>query len=153
LGLSAAQMATPRPWLFTILFFIAELAILWDFRQTGNTQRLLLLPPIFALWANIHIQFVYGLFVISLAASEPLFDRLLTRSPAINIMEVKRLCGALAACLLATLLNPYHLKIYRVVYEYVTQTTPFRYVVEFQSPNFHDPMNWLLLIATIGAVF
>src|SRR5262249_28753197 len=79
--------------------------------------------------------------------------RLLGRSPIINIQAVRQLCGALAACMLATLVNPYHLKIYRVVYEYVIQTTPFHYIAEFQSPDFHDPWNWFILVITAGAVF
>ena len=153
LGLLAMQMAMPRPWLFTILFFIAELGILLNFRQTGNPRQLLFLPPIFALWANIHIQFIYGLFVIALVSAEPLLDRMLGRSPTLNSQAVKRLCITLAACLLATLVNPYHLKVYLAVYEIVSQTTPFRYIVELQSPDFHDPWGWFILLVTVGAVF
>jgi hypothetical protein len=68
LGLgSIIPLLNPRPWLFTILFFIIELDILLAARRSGDPSRLLFLPPLFAVWANVHLQFVYGLFVLGLA--------------------------------------------------------------------------------------
>jgi hypothetical protein len=51
-------LVQPRPWLLTILFFIAEVGLINAARRSGRRWRLLLLPVIFALWANINIQFV-----------------------------------------------------------------------------------------------
>ena len=61
---------TPRPWLITILLYVIELDILLYARKTGNLRGLLWLPPLFALWANVHIQFMDGLLVLGLALAE-----------------------------------------------------------------------------------
>ena len=53
-----SRMSTPRPWLFTILFFALEMDILMHVRQTGKRRELLWLPLLFALWANCHGSFV-----------------------------------------------------------------------------------------------
>src|ERR1043165_6009932 len=55
-----ALICSPRPWLFTILFFCLELNILVSVRRSRNFKHLLLLLPLFCLWANLHIQFLYG---------------------------------------------------------------------------------------------
>ncbi len=153
LGLFTMPLAMPRPWLFTILFFIVVLGVLLRFRETRSPRPLLLLPPLFALWANLHIQFIYGLFVIALAASEPLLNRLTRHSTTIDFKAARPLFATLAACLLATLANPYHVKLYGVVYEYASQAAPFHVVSELQAPDFREPLGWLLLGATVAAVF
>ena len=48
-------LESPRPWLFTILFFIAELYFLLQARERSNPRWLLPILPLFVLWANIHI--------------------------------------------------------------------------------------------------
>lgn len=54
---SMVRLYTPRPWLFTVLFFALELDVLMQARKTGKMRELLWLPVIFALWALslIHI--------------------------------------------------------------------------------------------------
>src|SRR6266481_5337560 len=69
-------MLAPRPWLFSILFFTAELYILFDVRRTGRLTSAFILPPLFALWANLHIQFIYGLAALVLFVGEGLLCRL-----------------------------------------------------------------------------
>src|SRR6202034_3914455 len=69
------HLQTPRPWMFTILFFVLELDILMQVRRTGRAIELAWLPVIFALWANTHIQFVDGLFVLGLALAEAMLAR------------------------------------------------------------------------------
>ena len=67
------QLYTPRPWLFTILLFILETGHPDAGAQDGTRMReLLWLPLIFALWANVHIEFVDGLMVLGLAWAETL---------------------------------------------------------------------------------
>src|SRR5437870_605583 len=72
-------LLVPRPWLFTVLFFTIELKLLLSARATGNIRALWYLPFLFALWANLHIQFVYGLLLLGLATSEFLVTKILRR--------------------------------------------------------------------------
>jgi hypothetical protein len=67
---SMKPLMTPRPWLITILFFTIEVLIIDLVRRTRRDGLLWILPPLFAIWANFHIQFVYGLAVIFLLAFE-----------------------------------------------------------------------------------
>ena len=62
-------IGSERPWHFTILFSIATLATIEVIRQRRRPWSLWLLPLAFALWANVHIQFVVGLAFLGLAAT------------------------------------------------------------------------------------
>ncbi len=157
LGLgSIIPLLNPRPWLFTILFFIIELDILLAARRSGDPRRLLFLPPLFAVWANVHLQFVFGLFVLGLATAEPMIDRLL-RHPSIEgdtrTIPFGRLLFITAACAVATLATPYHLHLYGAILEIIRQTGPFQYINEFASLGFRSPSDWFVLAATLGAAF
>ena len=158
--LTAAALAcilrdfTPRPWLFTILFFAVELDVLLDFRQTRRWRTLLWLPPIFALWANLHIQFIDGLLVLAIAAAEPLLARW------IGWGERRKNPGALwmtlAGCLAATLANPYGLTIYKTAWVLGSQAGVLNTVSEMHALAFRSLSDYLLLfllLATTALLF
>jgi len=153
-----AHMRTPRPWLFTILFFAIELNILVSVRRTGNYRLLFYLAPLFALWANLHIQFVYGLFVLGLALLDGPVNRLLRRQTSVERvgdrpLPVDKVSIALAACLIATLLNPYHFRIYAVVLDTAKQSGLYQLISELSPMDFRSLPDWLVLLLTLGAVF
>jgi len=54
----------PLPYVFSILFFAVELRLLLRCRYSGSVRWLYWLPPLFVLWANLHIQFVAGLVLL-----------------------------------------------------------------------------------------
>jgi hypothetical protein len=66
-----------RPWLFTVLFSTLTLDAILDLRAGKKTWTVWLLPLVFVLWANLHIQVIYGLFMLGLACVAPVFDWLL----------------------------------------------------------------------------
>src|SRR5205823_4187335 len=67
-------MFTPRPWLLTILFFAITLQVVLSLREGNDSRAFWLLPMAYAVWANIHIQFIYGLGLLGLACVAPLID-------------------------------------------------------------------------------
>ena len=69
-------MVSPRPSMLTIFLSIVMLDILLSVRRTGNAQKLWLLPAIFLLWSNWHIQMVYGLILLGAFATESLLNRI-----------------------------------------------------------------------------
>jgi hypothetical protein len=149
---------TPRPWLFTILFFAIELNILVGVRHSRRYRVLLFLPLLFALWANLHIQFIYGLFVLGLFALEDPLNRLAHRRTAVNEeqdkpLPVRRMALITAACLIVTLVNPYHFRIYLVVLDYVRQPGLYNLIREYAAMNFRTAPNWFVLFFTLGATF
>ena len=143
------RLYTPRPWLFTILFFILELDILMRARRTGRVRELLWLPPIFALWANVHIQFIDGLMVLGLAWVEAEAAR--WWSAAETRVRPAWLGGALAASLLATLVNPYGWRIYGAAYELATQGGALNKVTELQALPFRGLPDFLILLLALAS--
>jgi hypothetical protein len=155
--LAVGMLFSERPWLFTILFTTLTLHAVVVLRRPGPAPRWVWgLPAVYVLWASLHIQFVYGLFVLGLACVAPLIDRRLGRAPADEGREMAggpgwRLLGLSAACLLATLANPYGLGVYRVVIEYATQPGPFRYINELRALEFREACDWVMLALTGAA--
>ncbi|HET7103012.1 MAG TPA: hypothetical protein VFI20_02895 [Terracidiphilus sp.] len=147
------RLFTPRPWLFTILFFILELDILLQARKTGKLRELLWLPLIFALWANIHIQFIDGFVVLGIAAAEPIVERWWpyqqTRLKAGTIWAI------LGACIVGTCVNPYGWRLYQVAYQLASQKGVLGRVAEMGAlpfRGFEDFLYLFLVLAGAGAL-
>ena len=154
-ALALAPIFSERPWLFTVLFSILTLDVLLDLRAGRASRGVWLLPLVYVLWANLHIQFVYGLFLLGLACGAPLVDARLAqqrqdgRGPAFS-WRVAVLTGL---CALATLVNPYHGQLYRVVLEYATQPGPFHCINELRALEFRETSDWVMLALGAGAIF
>src|SRR5260221_3930940 len=93
--------------MLTILFGIIELDILLAVRRTGAAKNLWLLPPMFAIWANWHIQFVYGLLLLAVFACEPLLTRLWkNKTGKENLLPLKQVWLVLCVAFGGRLPNP-----------------------------------------------
>lgn len=143
------RLFTPRPWLITVLFFILELDILLHVRRSGKPRSLLLLPVLFLLWANLHVQFIDGLVLLLIAAAEPLLERWwpyrATRLRAGTMGLV------VAGCIAATLVNPYGWRIYETAYELASQKLVLTSVEEMGAIAFRAPVDFLTLFLALGA--
>lgn len=144
----------PSPTYCSILFFAVELLLLNESRKTGSVRLLWWLPPLFLLWTNLDIQFVYGVVFFLLFLICSLFPDLLhgsglqqgwtTISPA-N-------AGILATlCLIATFVTPYSYHLYGVFVARVTSVAN-GYLPDFQAMTFHRPQDYILLLLTMGAI-
>jgi hypothetical protein len=116
-------LATERPWHFTIAFTTATAWAITAVREGIPVRRVAWLPIVYVLWANIHIQFVLGWGVLGLACLFP------GRGNRMGIFALT------AACVLATVANPYHVGLFRVIWEYATQGAPLKLVQELASPD------------------
>ncbi len=144
-----SRLSTPRPWLFTILFFVLEMDILMIARRTGRRRELLFLPILFALWANVHIQFVDGLLVLGIAAAEPLLAR--WWKSGVQSPPARSLWLALAACVAAVCLNPYGPGIYKVAWQLGSQPGVLDTVAEMMSLPFRTAADFVLLFLALAA--
>ncbi len=144
-------LMTERPWLFTILFSALTLDAVLALRDGSATRAVWLLPAAYVLWANLHIQFIYGLALLGLACVAPVLDRLLRRPTSGTHADTagtppwNRLLLLTAACGVATLLNPYGARLYAVVWEYASQPAAYRVITELQSLDFRDLYAWPVL--------
>ena len=66
----------PRPVFFSIVLFCITLELLLNANRTGRIEGLYWLPLIFFVWANLHIQFIYGLFLVGLLVATTGVQRL-----------------------------------------------------------------------------
>jgi hypothetical protein len=98
---------TPRPFFFSIAFFTVTLTLLFEANRTGRLQPLYWLPLLFAVWANLHIQFTYGLFLLGLFVGAYVARTCVVRillSAGSETEDVTRPC--VARTLLSALDNP-----------------------------------------------
>ena len=148
---SMGRLDSPRPWLFTVLFFVLEMDILMQARKTGRVRELLCsCPAIFALWANVHIQFIDGLIVLGLAWAETLAARWGVPSASTRVRP-KWMGLALAGSLLATLLNPFGWRIYQAAYELATQAGALNKISELQALPFRTMADFVILLLALGS--
>jgi hypothetical protein len=103
---------TVRPQLFSVLFF-ALLLITLSRSDDGRRWRLLIVPPLMALWVNVHGGWIVGLGVFGLWTAARIIDRRISWS------ERVLLAIAGVAALAATLLNPYGADMWRFLGETV----------------------------------
>jgi len=143
------HLYSPRPWLFTILFFILELNILMQVRRTGRLRGLLWLPIVFALWSNLHIQFIDGLVVLGLVVIESAAGlRSICEKTRLGIVPAT---AAFLGSLLATLINPYSWHVYGVAYGLVSQTGVLNRILELKAIPFRDMIDWSILALALCA--
>jgi hypothetical protein len=148
-----------RPVMFSILLFTVELGILFQACQTGRWQLLYWLPPLFLLWANLHIQFVYGLFPLGLFVVLETMDSWVQRFHLpgwlrrLRPASLTSLWIVLGLSLVATLANPYMAGLYRVVWIYAGTKTAFTYISEMHANSFRQSAHYVELLLAVGAFF
>jgi hypothetical protein len=154
--LAMAPMLHIRSFTFSILFLSVELFILYRVRATSNVRLLLPLPFLFILWANTHIQFVFGLFAYVMMTLEVISDGFrFEKGQRPNKMKnlVTWMIGVGIACGLATLATPYHVQIYKHLLEIVRHQEFYKYISELQSPSFRSINTWAFLFIILGTTF
>ncbi len=148
-----------RPGSLSILLLGITLIVLFEVRRTGRVRNLLWLPLLFILWANLHIQFVYGLFVIGLFAAVVLLESFARRlgtnwftsqSPPLSAAYV---VAVMSVCGLATLITPYTYHTYQVAWQYAHSTAVYDYILEMRAMNFHWPEHYVRLLLVMAACF
>lgn len=146
-----APILTPRPDLFSILLYTVEIAVLFSaLEETGHRRRLWLLPPLFVLWANLHIDFVYGLLVLGLATVAQRIDRRVHGASHLPD-ATPRLATITIVCALATLLTPYHVTLYSAVFDRGGQAPAFDALDDLLSLQFRQAADWIVLGLGLGA--
>jgi hypothetical protein len=139
--------------------FTITLTLLLEARRTGRSQLLYWLPPLFLLWANAHIQFIYGVFVVALFVVVSLFQELLARAgypmdflqpPSLPSRTLLLLLGA---CVLGTCVGPYSYRLYVIAFEYGSSTFPYAYIREFGALSFRGYADFVQLLLTGFAFF
>ena len=118
---------TDRPQLFTLALFPALLGLLLSL-PTGFSRRLLILPPLFLVWTNLHGGYLLGLAIVAIFAVEAVLTRGRRGVP---------LALTAIACVAVTLLNPAPLELAGAARE--DFLNPPRFLTEFLPPDVVTP--------------
>ena len=149
----------PRPVFLSMILFAVTLTLLLESHRTGRVQLLYWLPLVFLVWANCHIQFIYGLFVVGLFAAVHLLQQrgvrvgiapdFASRSslPAGKVLLISAACG------LATCLGPYTYHLYPVVFAYAGSKFPYIFIREFRALTFRAFSHYVELLLAGAAFF
>jgi hypothetical protein len=136
-------LANVRPQMITALLVAVTALLLTRYRQGDPSTPLRAaalwpLPPLLALWVNLHGGYVMGLVLIGLTVVGEAIARRRGHeggaAPLRPLLVVAVLSG------LATLLSPHGLEALRYPFTYAgTGNASQRFIAEWQSPDFHSP--------------
>jgi hypothetical protein len=149
----------PRPVFLSMMLFCVTLTLVLEAHRTGRVHLLYWLPLIFLLWANLHIQFIYGLFVVGLLLATNLAQRLAARlgwEPTWLLppsLPAATLAAVFAACVIATCIGPYSYHLYQVIFQYSQAKVPYRMIRELQPINFRAGSHYVELLLMAFAFF
>lgn len=149
----------PRPVFFSIALFCLTLTLILEAQRSGRAQTLHWLPLIFFFWANLHIQFIYGLAVVGLLVAVNLVQRLARRvgfDPAYlqpPRLPAGKLAIIFAACVMATLIGPYSYHLYGVIFQYSRSTLIYSMIKELQPLSFRAWEHYVELLLAGAAFF
>ena len=131
-----------KPYLFSAFFLMIFFLTLLQWERT-KSKIIWILPPLTLLWANIHINFAYGLALVIYFA---VFDFLsiifgkITAKKKLKWSDIKNslpLFVVTVISILATFLNPFGLRLYSQVFRMANMPASYALVKEFASPDFH----------------
>jgi hypothetical protein len=125
-----------RPHLFTLLFLVIANALVAEDRARPS-WKIWLLVPLMILWVNMHSGFPALLAVIGVLV----FGSALSR----EWPNARRYATVLAACALATLVNPNGIALHRHISKFLNSPWAMANINEYQSPVFRDEAMYLYM--------
>ncbi len=122
----------------------------WQERREFDLRLLWCLPLVFIVWVNAHGGFVAGLCIVGAYLGGRIVELLLRRKN-ISWSQVGQLTLVGAACIAATLVNPYGWELHRWLA--VSLIEPRPEITEWLAPHPSDPVfwPWLTMLGVIAA--
>ena len=107
---------------------------------------------LFALWANLHGGFVFGLGLIGVYLVGHAIEYRLGNNRDTERAEIRRLAVLLGAGFLGTLVNPHFLSLHKHIIAFFREPFLTNNTFEFYSPDFHDTFGKILMVALLGII-
>jgi hypothetical protein len=156
-AIASAVYWSARPQILSLLLAAVFGWVLEDYRSQGR-NRLWLLPPLMALWVNLHGGFAIGFIFIALTMVGVGVEGVLAGGAERRRAwrSTAMLAGVGLACAVAVGLNPFAYEMLAYPFKTVGIGALQAYIQEWQSPDFHtreaQPFLWLLFlgVAAIG---
>jgi hypothetical protein len=141
----------PRVLLFGWLCMVGLLLVLDRFQHTG--KGLWLLPPLFAIWTNLHGSWVFGMVVLVLTIASGLFEGAWGSVVARrwSSAEITKLLPAFVASLAALFVNPFGYRLVLYPFDFLfRQQSNVQYVAEWQPVDLSTGDGKLAYIVIFG---
>jgi hypothetical protein len=135
-----------RPHIFTVLAAAILLHLL-----EAKRPRLWVFAALFAIWANLHGGFLFGLLLIGAYLLGAAGEARITRDPAWRALAL-RLLAAFGIAVIASCLNPYGPMIFGHLANALQDGVTVEMTHEYRSPNFHDTTVLILLAAIVATI-
>lgn len=149
----------PRPVFFSMILFSVMLCMILKAQRTGRIQILYWLPPLYLIWANLHIQFIYGLATLGLYITVDLILRIASRAQLdigafrAPTLSLTKLSAVFLACFAASCIGPYSYRLFVVVLEYSRATQTYGVIQELQSPSFSNFTYYIFLFILMAGFY
>ncbi len=140
-ALALMPLMNERPWLLSILMCTWTLYAILLLRAGHSSAAVWLLPLGYALWANMHIQFVYGLLLLGLGWVAAIADAV----RGLASMGGQKLLILAVLCLGMTLVNPYHVFIYKAAWDCAAMKAGAELIRELTALSFRQPWEWIVM--------
>ena len=138
-----------RPHMFSIVGAAVTLFLL----ESKRSKRSLFFVPVFAIWANLHGGWLYGLLMIGLYLAGNLAEAVFSpHERKERLADARTNLVSLFLASIATIANPYVLGLHREVLFAVTSSSLANNIAEFLAPNFRDSGQWPFLLAVVATV-
>lgn len=152
---AAAVFWSPRPQMLSFALSAVILYLLHLYKRKG-VDRLWLIPPLMALWGNLHAGYFIGFILLGGTIAGEILGNLFNRGGEYVIpwRGIRKLVLITLVSVAALLINPYGFDILRVPFLTVSIGALQNYIQEWNSPNFHERQTWpfiALLLAVFGA--
>ncbi|MBL8162231.1 MAG: hypothetical protein JNJ61_09625 [Anaerolineae bacterium] len=169
---TAAVFWSPRPQMLSFALSAALLYILyWHKYESGHDvtrpddtsgrritfDRLWLIPPLMALWGNLHAGFSIGFILLAGSIAGEIAGNLFNSKGehVVPWRGIRKLALVTLVSAAAIVINPYGLNMLAVPFQTVSIGALQNFIQEWNTPNFHERQNWpfiALLLGLFGAV-
>ena len=144
------QLLLIRPQTYSMLLFVLLYGVLELSRR--SRFRLVLAPLLLALWANMHGGFPIGLMLVGCYVAAAGWEAIWTRGrDCWRDGRLRALSLCLAACVLATLVNPYGWRVYQYVF-HTSGVAAARRIDEWLPPGLNLLVGKLWIISVLGLI-
>jgi MFS family permease len=139
----------PRPQLISFLFIVLLNGWLTNWK-TSTRKPFWALIPFFALWANLHGGYFWGiLLLLAVLAGEALQNLFAPREPSYSWKDLRNLALVTLGCWLAALLTPNGIAMWKLPFYTVNVSLAIQ---EWLSPDFHRIDLQPVLALTFGLI-